>query len=393
MGKDLNKGSSFVTVTGKAKITDKTFSGLVKSERTGYEYVRLNLGVETAEGNIIYGEMMGGYHPTNPIIHSMNKEDNTSLKVNWADRLNSVIVDSVSDFKLHKVGLERKEDGSLDIKKFLSPVDVEEYLKQHLTDGMEITVKGSYQLSEYKDETQRKFQIQNIFLPYQAKERDAEGKETGNMLPVQYGAHFIQTVLLTEDSFKKITKADAEAGEVVVSAQAVDYVSKDAKGKEVKKNFPFALPITVVINKENPAMTEKILNALFKVKKGVVREITIEGEIFEGYEKQSVNSKDIQLSPEIQELIAMGLYSEEEAKAKMTVRGNKVSKLVFTRPFLKKDKDDATKFLPFMADDKYAPEDLIVVVEENQDSIPDVVDQGSGTDGGDQDWMKALNLQ
>lgn len=389
---DLAKGKSFVTVVGKARINERTFSGLQTSEKTGYQYTRINLGIETAEGNVVYGEMMGGYSPSNPVIFAMNKEDNTSLQVSWADRLNDAIVESVADFKLHKIGLERDANGGLVVKKFLSPVDVEDYLKEHLQDGMEIAVKGSFEFSEYKDETQRKFKIQNIFLPFQAKEKDENGKETGNLLPVQYRADFIQTVLLTEDSFKKITKKDAEAGEVVIQAQAVEYVGKK-NGKEIKKNMPFTLPITVKINKEKPEMTAKILDTFFNVKKGKVREISIEGYILEGYEKQEVSSKDVELSAEIQELIAMGLYSEEEAKAKMTVRGNKVSKLIFTRPFLQKDKDDATKISTDINDTKYTPEDLIVVIEEEEISENpfDIQDEGSAG-AENSDWMSALGI-
>jgi hypothetical protein len=381
---DLQKGKSYVTLTGKVKINERTFSGEQTSERTGYKYSRINLGIETAEGNVVYAEMMGGYAPSKPVIFAMSKEDNSPLQINFADRLNEAVVDSVADFRLHKVGLERDDQDKLVVKKFLSPMDVHDYLQENLKDGMEVTVKGSFQFSEYKDETQRKIQIQNIFLAYQKKNDD------GTLEPVNRQATFVQSLLLNEDSFKKITKADAEAGEVVVSAMAVDYVSKK-DGKEVKKNMPFALPIVVKINKENPEMTEKILNALFNVKKGKVRELAIEGLIVEGFEKEEVSSKDIELSAEIKELIAMGLYSEEEAKAKMTVRGNKVSKLVFTRPFLQKDKDDATKLKIDLSDDKYTTDDLFVQIDAPKEDPIDVADEGS-TGGDDSSWMSALGI-
>lgn len=382
---DLQKGKSFVTLTGKVKITDKTFSGLTVSEKTGYNYVRINLGIETAEGNTVYAEMMGGFSPSNPIIYATNKDDNKPMTVNFADRNIESIVDSVADYRLHKVGLERDEQGQLIMKKFLSPIDVHDYLKEKLQDGMEVTVRGSFSFSEYKDETQRKIQIQNIFLPYQKKNED------GTIAPVFKQASFVQTVLLDEESFKKITKEDAKEGEVTIKAYAVDYVGKK-NNKEIKKNLSFALPITVKINKENPETTEKILNALFKVAKGKVRELSIEGQIVEGYEQQQVSAKDVQLSPEIQELIAMGLYSEEEAMAKMTVRGNKVSKLVFTRPYLMKDKDDATKLLMDKNDDKYTPADLFPVVEEEPQfdiSEDTSLDTGSSDSS---DWMSALGI-
>jgi hypothetical protein len=373
---DLQKGKSYITLTGKVKITENTFSGEKVSERSGYTYKRINLGIETDEGNTVYAELMGGYSPSKPVIYAMNKEDNSQLTVNWADRLNPAIVDSVADFRLHKVGLTRGEDGKLVVEKFLSPFDMHDYLQEHLKDGMEVTVKGQYQFSEYKDETQRRIQIQSIFL---------KGEQATNK------ATFVQTILLNQDSFKRITKEDKEEGEVVVQAFAVDYVSKK-DGKPVKKNMTFALPITVKINKDNPEMTEKILNALFKVKKGKVRELTIEGQIIEGYEKQEVSNQDIELSDEIKELIAMGLYSEEEAKSKMTVRGNKVSKLVFTRPYLEKDKNDASKLIIAMDDDKYTEEDLFVQIEEEEEqSNPLASDMGS-EDAEDNSWMSALGL-
>jgi len=379
---DLKREKSYTTLTGKAKINDKSFGGVVVSPKTGYNYVRINLGVETADGNVVYAELMGGYAPAKPIIYAMNKADNTALEVNFADRLNPAIVESVSDFKLYKMGLKRDDSSKLIIEKYLSPIDVEAYLKENLTDGMEITVRGTFEFSEYNGNTQRKMQIQNIYLPYVKEEEE-----------LKYEASFIQTILLDEESFKKITPADAKEGEVTVSAYAVEYVGKK-DGKQIKKNLPFTLPITVKINKENPELTAKILNALFKVKKGKVRELTIEGTILEGYEKQEVNAKDIELSAEIKELIAMGLYSEEEAMEKMTVRGNKVSKLVFTRPFIQKDKDDAKKFLPYMDDTKYVADDLIVSIEE-EITGENLADSSEGSDTEEVDdnaWMSALGM-
>ncbi len=49
----------------------------------------------------------------------------------------------MADYRLHKVGLHRDEKGKLDIKTFLSPVDMHDYLKENLKDGMEIAVRGN----------------------------------------------------------------------------------------------------------------------------------------------------------------------------------------------------------------------------------------------------------
>lgn len=382
----LQKEKSFTTVTGKVKLSDKTFSG-VKASASGYNYVQINFGVETAEGNTVYVEMMGGYATNKPVIKTKAKSDGSELQINWADRLTPAIVDSVADYRLHKMGLEKDEKGETITKKFLNAIDVHEYMKEHLADGMEVTVRGNFGFSEYNNSTQRKFQAQNVYIPYQKKD-----EESGELLPVQYKATFVQTILLDEESFKRITKADKDAGEVVVSAYAVDYVGKK-DNKEIKKMLPFSLPITVPINTENPEMTEKILNAMFKVKKGKVRRITIEGNIIEGYDKKEVSSADMEISAEIQELIAMGLYSEEEAKQKMTVRGNKVSKLVFVRPHVMKDKDDATKILLDKNDELYTPEDLVIPEpEEMETESYEQTGETGGSEVSDDSWMTALGV-
>ncbi|MDY7043613.1 hypothetical protein RVS70_05280 [Virgibacillus sp. M23] len=387
----LQKGKSMVSITGKLKLNENSFSGEKTSDRTGYVYSRVNIGIETEEGNVIYAEMMGGYSPSNPIIYAMNKEDNSQLQVNFADRLNETIVDSVSDFRLHKVGLERGEDGRPIYKKYLSPMDVHDVLKEKLVDGMDITVRGSFAFSEYNGETQRKLEIQNIHVPYLKKD-----KESGEFLPVQYKTNFVQTILLDDKSFKKVTKKDKDAGEVVIPAMAVDYVSKK-DGKPFKKNVPFPLAITVKLGEDEKELekTEKILNALFKVKKGTIRELGIEGYIIEGYDKAEVKDEDIELSDEIKELIDMGLYSAEEAKKKMQVRGNKVRKLVFTRPFLqKKESEDGTSDLKIDIRDNYLSADDLIVLADNEDNNKSDVDSDEGLENteDDQAWMSQLGL-
>jgi hypothetical protein len=88
------------------------------------------------------------------------------------------------------------------------------------------------------------------------------------------------------------------------------------------------------------------------------------------------------------------LYDEEEAKKKLTVRGSKVSKLVFSRPFL--TKNDQGKLVTDINDDKYKPEDLFVNIEEEEttgDSLSGAVDETtSGGAGGDTSWMNALGI-
>ncbi|MFJ8247375.1 hypothetical protein [Peribacillus asahii] len=392
----LQKGKSYITVVGTAKVTDKTFAINEQSKHSDYQYSRMGLGIETVEGNVVFGEMMGGFSPSMnyPIKAKTKLKDGESgkaqsVEINWADRLNESIVETIRDYDTIRIGLirdgEEPAEGQEDkrkliVKKFLSAYDAIDYIQENLKDGMKIMAKGSYKFSKYKEEDQKKFEIESIFLS-----RSEEGF-----------ANFVQTIILDEDSVSKASLKDAkETGEIIVSARAVDYVGK-INGKKVGKNMTFDLPITVKIDKENPALTEAIISKFFKVKKGKVREITIEGQILEGYEQSQVSEKDVQMSKDIQELIAMGLYSKEEAMEKVTVRGNKVSKLLFTRPFIQKDKEDAKKILLDINDDKYVPEDLFVEIEEEKEEekidLNSLADEEEKSNAGDNSWLAGLGL-
>jgi len=389
----LQKGKSYVTVVGKASLSENSFSGDKTSKNSDYIYNRVNIGIETAEGNKIYGEMMGGYSPSQnyPIkarTKQVDGQPSVNIDVAWADRLNESIVETINEFNVIKIGLvrekepaegveptEEQKNSKLIVKKFLSSYDAHDYIQKHLKDGMMIMVKGSYAFNTYNDETQRKLEIDSIFLS-----KSEEGF-----------ANFVQTVVVDEDSLTKESLRNAkETGEIIVNARAVDYVSK-LNGKKIGKNMLFDFPVVVKVNKEKPETTEAIIKKLFSVKKGKVREVTLEGQILEGYEQEEVNEKDIELSKDVKELIEMGLYSMEEAKKKMTVRGNRVSKLLFTRPFIIRDKDDANKITLDIHDDKYTPEDLIVNIEEDENTsiAESIVEESSNADG-DTSWLQGL---
>lgn len=385
----LQKGKSYITVVGRAKIGENTFSGDKTSKTSDYQYKRVNIGIETQEGNNIYGEMMGGFSPSQNYPIKARTKEGENVDIAWADRFNESIIDTLNSFSTFNIGLirdgEEPEEGAEDkrklvVKRFLSAFDAHDYIKEHLKGGMMIMAKGSYSFNEHNDDTKRKFQVQDIYLS-----RSEEGF-----------ANFVQTVILDQDSITKDSVKNAKTtGEIVVNARAVDYVGK-IDGKKIGKNMLFDFPITIKVNEEDPTITEKIIANLFKVKKGKVREIAIEGQIFEGYEQQKVSEKDIQITKDVQELIAMGLYSKEEAMEKMTVRGNKISKLVFTRPFILKDKDDATKIKMDVNDEKYVPEDLIVNIEEEKKEDPidlsKLAEEETSNAKGDNSWLAGLGL-
>lgn len=387
--KELTGGASDVVLVGKVVLSETSFSGDMLSEKNKtnpWAYRRANFGIETQDGNVIYVQLSGGYHKNKPVAFSQDKEYN-QVQIPWANRLLEDVVETINPFKLFRGGLQKDGD-KLDIKKFVSGWDMYEYLEENLENGMWVTVRASVEYREYKDEISHNLDVQSVFL-YEGKK--VEGQEE----KVKEGfTKLTQTVLLTSDSFKRVSKEDKEAGQVLIQGFVPQYVGKGADGKEIKKTLPYPMAFHVPINKEKPEQTEAILNKMFKVKKDTLRELTIECEVVEGFESSEPTSKDVELSKEVQELIAMGLYTEDEAKSTASVRGNKIKKFVFTRPNLRKDKDSGAIIIP-MYDDKYEFSALFAHAQEDEkvDSVEEYDIDVSGNDkGGDEDWMSVIGL-
>ena len=96
------------------------------------------------------------------------------------------------------------------------------YVKENLTDGMIINVRGNLKYSIYNNVTQVKKEINSIVL---SKDKDEN----------KYKAVFNQTMLLTKDSVGKVNK---DTGILPVHAKVLDYV-KEYNGKEVRTNIPY----------------------------------------------------------------------------------------------------------------------------------------------------------
>lgn len=364
-----------VFLVGKVKLRDDAFK-LDQKSSSGYTYSNLNFGVETGEGNVVYIEAMGGFGASPLPIKARNK-DNNDLDINWADRNNPKILEQVADYKLLKVSLIPNES-----KAFLSAYDQIAYLKTVLVDGMEVSVRATRRFSVYKGEPQSKLELVSITLPYVKK------GENGEELPVEYRAVFSQTILVDEDSLN-ITADDVEKGETVLQAYAVDYISK-YDGEQIKKNALFPIAVTIPLGGTGVKVAEK----LFEVGTGEVSEVTIEGLVVEGYDKSSNDDAELEISEETQELIDLGLFTLEEVKKKVQVRGNKVSKLMFVKPSIFKHEETGAVNLR-LDKEKYKQEDLFFFEQAINGEAPieqeENVDEVGSTDGGE-DWMKALGI-
>lgn len=379
-----NWSNSFMLI-GEAKINDYTYKLDEKSEKSDWVYNSLNLGVYCGETcGTVYAELMGGYGAERDnVVYVHGKDDDdkddfdNKFTIDWDDRFNETILETVGDLCFIKVGIEKDKNGKTFEKRFLSPYDVIAYVNENLEDGMVINVKGNLKYSTYNDTTQVKKEINSIFL---SKVDDSS----------KYCARFTQTMLLTKDS---VGQADNGTGILPIYAKVLDYV-KEYKGKEVKTNIPFDKTFEYELNLSDPETAKKVVAKVFKVQKGVT-EVTFEGDLIEGGAVVTVTEDDI--PDDIKTLIEIGVYTLEEALNKCTVSSGREKRMVIRKPSIKMVEDNDGNKTPVIQkfDKKYDEEDLILDFMTNTDDVDDEIpsediESEEEVSSNDNDWLKNL---
>ena len=247
--------------------------------------------------------------------------------------------------------MEEGEDGKLIAKKFVSEVDAIDYLADHLTDGTKVHIGGDVEYQRYNGEIQRSFNITRITL---AKE------------DVEPYAVMQQTYLVDAHSLpRKWEKELEENHQIKINTFVPQYVGKE-NGKTIKRTLAMPQQITLKATDDNLDKRIKIVEKMFKVDKKAVRELVLQNKVVYGYE---MASGEIEMTPELQELVELGIMTEEQIKNEVTVTGSKVDEVVFDHPVLRKDGDgDYSKLYGF---DRYAPEALIVPDDEEEQGMSD----------------------
>ena len=382
-----NWSNSFVLI-GEAKINDYTYKLDEKSEKSDWIYNSLNLGVYCGETcGTVYAELMGGYGAERDnVVYVHGKDDegkddfDNKFTIDWDDRFDETILESVGDLCFLTVGLEKDKGGKVYYKKFLTPYDMIAYINENLEDGMVINVKGNLKYSTYNDNVQVKKEINSVVL---SKVDDSS----------KYCARFTQTMLLTKDS---VGKADKNTGILPIYAKVLDYV-KEYKGKEVKTNIPYDKTFEYELDLSNPETAKKVVDKVFKVQKGVT-EVTFEGDLIEGGAVVTATEDDI--PDDIKTLIEIGVYTLEEALAKCTVSSGREKRMVIRKPAIKMVEDKEGNKTPVIQkfDKKYEEEDLILdfmlnadddeVESEVETEVEDTDEEVPSND--DNDWLNNL---
>jgi len=349
----LKKGQASFQLIGEAKISDYTFK-IEEQSNSGWIYNNMNLGVDCGNGNVVYADMMGGYSSVNDsLIYVHGKKENDAGKevddyenrftIDWDDRFDQDIVEQVGNQCFITVGLEKDAKDKTFTKKFLSSYDAIEYIKEHLTDGTVINVKGNLKYSLYQENIQVKKEITSVFL----SKVDNQSK---------YSATFQQSILVDKDS---IGKYDKESGSFPITAYVIDYVGKYGEDKiEIKQNVAFSKVFQFEVVESDLEKGIKLLAKMFKAKKDNVNEITVEGIIVEGQAKVNITIDDV--PEDIRELIELGAYTEEEALAKCAVGSNREKKMIIKKPLIKFVGDgDDKKPVVSRQDEKYKFDELV----------------------------------
>lgn len=377
------------TLIGKPVISDYTFKIDEKSEKSKWIYNALNLGIDCGEAHgTVYAEMMGGYSEENENkIFAHGKKDDGSddfdaqIIVDWEDRSNDEVLEEIGDLSFITVGLEKTSEGKTFYKKFLSAYDAIAYIKEHLTENMVVNVKGNLKYSSYNDNVQVRKNINSIVL---SKADDSS----------KYKATFTQTVLINKDS-ASLKDVDKDKGVMFVNTKVLDYL-KEYNGIEVKGQFPYNKQFEFAMDFSNEAACKKIMDKLFKVKKGVTQ-ITFEGEFIEGGAVVTATWDD--LPDDVKELVEMGVYSKEEALARCTANGSRERRMVLKKPMIKlvESGDNKTPVIQKF-EERYTEDDLVLDYlyenenksdESDEDEVPFNTNE---TESGENDmsWLDTL---
>ena len=349
--------SQTFTLVGEAVVNDYTFKIDQHSDKSDWIYNQLNLNVNCGDKcGRVSSELMGGYgsERTNNVIYVHGKnEDNTDdfknqYTIDFVDRFDESILEDIGSTCFINIGLEKDIKGQTVVKKFLTPYDAIAYVHDHLEDGMVINVRGQLRYTIYNGNVQCRKEINSIFLS------KAEPKD--------YRATFVQTMLLDKDSAGKDT-IDKDTLTMHVYAYVLEKFKEFngwdlTDGGKVKGGIfvPLKRTFEFDLKGKNPEQTGKLINKIFKVKKGVTQ-ITFEGEFVES--GAAVTATEDDLTDDIKDLIDCGVYTLEEALAKCSTNGARERKMMILRPQIRMVGDDDNKVSQVQKfDEQYQEEDL-----------------------------------
>lgn len=381
--------SNRFNLVGKPKIGEYTYRIDEHSTKSSWVYNSMNLGIDCGEKyGVCYASLMAGYSPERAnTIYVHGKDDNGNddfknrFEVDWDDRKDDDVLDTIGDMCFIKVGIEQTTQGNNFTKRFLSAYDAIAYIKEYLTDDMVVSVSGNLKYSMYNGNVQMNKEITSIYL---SRVED----------PAQFHATFTQSILIDKDS-ASLKEVDKSTGIMYVDAIVLDYM-KEFNGHEIRGQFPYHYQFEYEFDLSKPDICKKRYDKMFKVKKGYTQ-ITFEGDFVSGNSSVSASWDDV--PDDIKELVELGIYTEEEALEKCSDNGSREHHMFLRRPvvIMQGNEDNKTPNLQ-MFPEAYTEDDLDMswamndANDEDDDELPFGNSENSedGSTGDDLDWLADL---
>jgi len=172
-----------------------------------------------------------------------------------------------------------------------------------------------------------------------------------------------------------------------VDARVLDYV-KEVNGIEVKGQYPYNKQFEFMMDFTNQAQCKKIMDKLFKVKKGI-NQINFDGEFIEGGAVVTATWDDI--PDDIKDLVEMGVYSKEEALAKCTSNGSRERRMVLKKPAIRLIGEDKIPMVQKF-EERYAEDDLVLdcIFNKSNDEPSSDVEENEDSVDNSMDWLNSL---
>ena len=307
---------------GTVNVNDKTFVINKTNEKGTWVQNRMSLAIDCGEDGYHFVSLNGGYNPQgkSTIYLTTVDEDGKflgkehTLEIDFNERHNI----SKEDFdRINKNNLVRVKLDENDEKMFVTPYDAVEYIKDHLTDGMTIVVKGIIEdtPSANGDDWFTNHVVNQIYI--KNKEFLAPRAE------VSY------TFLIDENV---IGKPNLEERNIPLFFKGVTYIRK-VGDKKYNKACVFPKKVLFEVNDIDTEMGQKRLtmcidNFFTPSEKGFVDELSVKCRYKSGAKITNVKIED--LPQEIQNGIAMGAISEDQVlSTAMAISGNRTTDLVY----------------------------------------------------------------
>lgn len=391
----LKRGTGNFNLVGKARIGDYTFKIDQESSREDSDWIynQMNLGVDCGnQYGVIYCDLMGGYgtdRVNNIKVHGKKTNENdveiddfeNRFDVNWDDRFEEEVLESIGDMAFITVGLEKNEKDKIVYKKFLSAYDAVEYINEILEEDMVINIKGNLKWSVYNDETQVKKEVTSIVLSKTTEDK--------------FKAVFTQTIFLSKDAIGKFDKDNLT---IPIESRIVDYF-KTYNDVEVKTLLPMYKTFDLKIDINNKDKANKIIE-MFNVKKSkTITQMVVEGYFSKGDMVEIGVSKE-DIPADIQELIDCGLMEESDVLEKIAFAnngGNKKEKMYIKSPKLKfsgeseKKIPSVDKIVEAYKEDDF---DISLILESlgKKDALEEALENEEDNDNaGTKNWLDGLD--